>query len=78
MPRERRTYNRSVVATDMDFVDKSATAVNFLMFIYGENVNALADIVTARADGDKEVLINYLGEVKYVSDGLYPRLVGGW
>lgn len=64
MPRERRPLTRSVVATNMNFVDKSATAVNFLMFIYGENVNALADIVTARADGDKEVLINYLGEVR--------------
>lgn len=64
MPRERRPFNRSVVATDRNFVDKSATAVNFLMSIYKENMYSIADIATAQAEGNKEVLINYLDEVR--------------
>lgn len=64
MPRERRPFNRSVAATDKTIIDKTKTAVNFLMTIYGDSDVIVASIVTAQANGDKEVLISYLGEVR--------------
>lgn len=74
MPRERRPFNRSVAATDKTFIDKTQTAVNFLMTIYGKSNVIAASIVTAQAHGDKEVLIGYLGEVRDFCDSLIKEV----
>lgn len=74
MPRERRPFNRSVTATDKTFIDKTQTAVNFLMTIYGDSNVIVASIATAQTEGNKEVLIGYLGEVRDFCDSLIKEI----
>ena len=64
MPRERRPFNKSAIVTDINFINKTKIAVNFLTTIYGNSPVHIANIATAQAHEDKNVLINYLNEVK--------------
>ena len=45
-------------------------AVNFLRQIYSDSINSIATIVTAEAENNKNIILQYLENVKDYTEGL--------
>lgn len=71
MPRERR-YTKDIgnepEPVSMDFINKTATAVNLLLHIYDQSITDKANIADAQAEGNREIIVSYLNDVRHFID----------